>query len=117
MTDRTPAQLADDAAEAIRALNHITRVRQAGWEHPGEAYSTVGSLYEAAARLPQAIGQIHALMRSLEDSGRLRSDKDTLEQDLAYTYSALEEARDTAVRLGAALSRAQQGLGPVSCRE
>jgi hypothetical protein len=43
MTDKTPAQLADSAAEAIRALNHETMSSRADWEYPGDAYSTVAS--------------------------------------------------------------------------
>ncbi|MEW9521754.1 hypothetical protein [Streptomyces tubercidicus] len=117
MADNTPAQHADTAAEAVRAVNHLTQQRQAGWEYPGDAYSTVASLYEMTARLPQAIGQTHRFMRDLEDTGRLRSDHDTLDRDLAYTYEALKEARDLAERLGAALSRAHQGLGPISYQE
>ncbi|MFG2532756.1 hypothetical protein [Streptomyces sp. NPDC048516] len=108
-----PAQFPQAAADALRAFNHATLSKRDGWEQPGDAYTTIGSLTELAARLPQAIGQTHRLVRDLEESGHLRSDKGTLDQDLAYAYDGLREARDLAERLGAALSRAHSGLGPI----
>ncbi|MFI7096741.1 hypothetical protein [Streptomyces lydicus] len=117
MADNTPAQLASNAEDAVRALNHATLSTSEGWEYPGDAYSVVGPLQALASRLPQAIGQTHRLVRELEEAERLRSDKGTLDQDLAYAYDGLREARDLAERLGAALSRAHSGLGSIGYQD
>jgi hypothetical protein len=111
---KTPAQLADDAAGAIRALNHATLSPRDGWEFPADAYSVVGNLHELAARLPQAIGQLHRFISGLEAAGHLSSDNNTLDRDLVYAYEGLQEAREAAAKLGAALSRAHNGLGSIA---
>lgn len=117
MTDKTPAQLADDAAEAIRALNHRTLAWNRGdedWAYPGDAYSVAGNLSQAAMMLPQALEQITGLVRDLHEKGHLRSDRDQLEADLAETLSGLSEARIAAETLYSALNRAHSGLSPIA---
>lgn len=113
---RTPAQLADDAAEAIRALAHATLTQQAaGWEDPGDAYSVVANLETLAHRLPQALGQTESFIGAYEDAGRLRSDHgpDDLPQRLLTFHSAMAEAIRHAHSLGLALDRAHSALGAV----
>ena len=56
MTAKTPAQLADDAAEAIRGLIHATMSTRPGWEYPADAYSVVGNRRRAFAKA-RAAGQ------------------------------------------------------------
>lgn len=112
--DRTPAQISDEAAEAVRALNHRTRVESDDWQYPGDAYSTVSNLAYLAGGLPQALTQIRALMQRLESSGNLRSDKDSIGSDLHETYAGLDDAKAAAEQLYTALNRAHAGLGPIA---
>ncbi|PVE13145.1 hypothetical protein [Streptomyces scopuliridis] len=112
---KTPAQLADDAAEAVRAINHATQSQRPGWEFPGDAYSVVGALARMAAGLPQALDQIGYLPESM--AGNLRSDKGTLDADLEDTYGALADAHDAAQTLYEALNRAHSALSPIAYQD
>lgn len=117
---RTPAQLADDAAEAVRALAHATLSRPAaGWEYPSDAYSTVANLAILANRLTQAVGQLEGFVGEMEDDGRLRSDHgpDDLEVRLLAFHSAMAEAIQKTRALYASLDRAHQALGSVGSPE
>ncbi|MER7050487.1 hypothetical protein ABT391_37315 [Streptomyces jumonjinensis] len=119
MTAKPPAKLADDAYEALRALNHATLSTKgaADWEFPGDAYSVVGNLSQAAMVLPQALEQTEALVKHLEASGNLRSDRNTLDTDLAATYHGLAEAQAAAQTLFEALNRAHSGLSPIAYKD
>ena len=114
---RTPAQLADEAADAIRALNHATLSARDGWQYLGDAYSTVAGLARTVGMIPQALDQIGALIEQLDIGGKLRSDKDTLGTDLDNTYGGLADANDAAKKLYEALDRAHQALGSVAYKE
>lgn len=117
---RTPAQLADDAAEAVRALSHATLTQSAaGWEYPGDAYSTVGNLTILADRLSQALGQLESFVGAHEDGGRLRSDHgpDDLAQRLLDFHGAMSEAIGLTRVLGQSLDRAHQALGVIGSTE
>ncbi|MGY5627489.1 hypothetical protein ACW7N6_38620 [Streptomyces sp. UC1A3] len=117
----TPAQLADDAAEALRVLNHATLTQSAaGWEYPGDAYSTVGNLTILADRLTQALGQVESFVGAHEDAGRLRSDHepdDLLAQRLLAFHGAMSEAIGLTRVLEQSLSRAHQALRSVGSAE
>jgi hypothetical protein len=118
VTAKTPAQLADEATEAIRAINHLTLGSpRDDWQYPGDAYSVVGNLAQAAMMLPQALDQIGALVEQLDTGGNLRSDKDTLDADLQDTYGGLADAHDAAKRLYEALNRAHSGLSPIAYKD
>ncbi|MFJ7497861.1 hypothetical protein ACIQZB_43615 [Streptomyces sp. NPDC097727] len=117
MTDKTPADLAGAAADAVRALNHATLGRQADWEYPGDAYSVVANLSQMAMTLPQAIDQVRSLVEFLNAHDNLRSDKGTLDDDLAETFGGLGDAKTAAEALYAALSRAHSGLGPIGYQD
>lgn len=114
MTARTPARLAEAAAESIRSINHAL---YAGLEYPGDAYSTVGCLSHLASMLPQALTMIRDAVRNLEDSGLLRSDRDTLPEDLGRAYEGLEQAALDAQTLYESLGRAHAGLGHIGTRD
>jgi hypothetical protein len=116
---RTPAQLADDAAEAIRSLNHATMSARDGWVYPGDAYSTVAGLAAMARMLPQALVQMGRFMDALEETGRLTSDhgQADLPGRLEAFHGAMRNAEDHARILGRALDRAHQSLGPVAYKE
>lgn len=112
----TPAQLAAEAAEKIRLINHLTRSPRDGWEYPGDVYSLVGNLAHLAMMLPQALEQASRLIADLNENGHLRSDKDELEHDLGEVFYGLEDARNTAQRLYGSLNRAHSGLSPIAYR-
>ena len=62
---KTPPALATEAAEAIRALNHLTiGLDHKGYENPAEAGATAYALRTLAERLPQTLDQLStALVR------------------------------------------------------
>ncbi|MEU9703020.1 hypothetical protein [Streptomyces sp. NPDC047981] len=117
MTDKTPAQYADQAAEAIRAINHLTMSPRDGFQYPGDVYSLVAGLSRMAMMLPQALEQASRLIADLNESGHLRSDKDQLEHDLGETFHGLEKARIAADQLYGGLNRAHSGLGPIAYKD
>ena len=118
MADKTPAALADEAAEAIRAIIHLTQgAPRDDWEEPGDVYSLVGNLSQMAMRLEQALQQASRLVAGLNESGRLRSDRDQLENDLTETFHGLDAARIASHRLYGALDRAHNGLGSIGLKD
>lgn len=117
MTDQTPSQISDNAAESIRQLNHATLQQSSnGWQYPGDAYSVAGNLSYLAGGLPQAIGQLESLIGALEDGGSLRSDKgpEDLPGRLVDFHGAIADAIGQAHALRRALDRAHQALGPIA---
>ena len=120
MADHTPPpQIAQAAADALRALNQATLPwqRTEDWRDPSDAHSTVGGLSTTALRLPQAIDQIGVLIQRLESEGHLRSDRGTLDSDLAEVYAGLGEAKVAAERLHQALNRAHSALASLAYEE
>jgi hypothetical protein len=117
VSDKTPAQLADQAAEAVRAINHLTRSPGDDWQYPGDVYSLVGNLTQMAMMLPQALEQASRLIADLNEEGHLRSDKDQLEHDLGETFYGLDDARNAANKLYGSLNRAHSGLSPIAYKE
>jgi hypothetical protein len=117
MPVNTPAQLADQAAEAVRSINHLTMSSRDDWQYPGDAYSVVGNLAHMVAMLPQALDQIGALIEQLDTGGNLRSDKDTLDADLENTYGGLADAHDAAKKLYEALNRTHSALSPIAYKD
>jgi hypothetical protein len=117
MDTSTPAQLAADAAEAVRALNHATldAPPRLGWEFPSDAYSTVAGLSLAAMTMPQAFDQIGALIEALD--GSLTSSKGPVDDDVIAVYAALADATDAARTLHQALTRAHSALSPLGCQD
>lgn len=117
MTIKTPTQHAETAAEAIRAINHLTMSPRDSWQTPGDVYSLVGGLHQMAMKLPQALEQANCFIDKLNDAGRLRSDKDQLDHDLAEVFYGLDAARLAAQRLHGALNRAHNGLGQIGMQD
>ncbi|MEU7206164.1 hypothetical protein [Streptomyces sp. NPDC045470] len=118
MTDKTPAELADVAAEAMRVINELTRSRSRDWKYPGDVYSLIGSLSPMAMMLPQALDQAARLIAGLNEGGHLRSDKDHhLEDDLGEIFHGLDAARTAAERLYDSLTRAHSGLGSLRYKD
>ncbi|MEO3750150.1 hypothetical protein [Streptomyces sp. B6B3] len=117
MTKRTAPQLAEQAAEAIRALNHATRATpNACLRYPGDVYATFGELVAMAGRLPQAIGQLALFIDVLQDEGRLRHDSGNpsrLGIELASFEQSTADAFRAAQLLRRALDGAHQALGRI----
>lgn len=110
----TPAETASRAAEAVRALNHLTR--------PGVAEVDVVDVYDLVAeltlmtgRLPQLLGQLERLVDALVEDGRVRIvEEGGLPGDPVVAAAVcghwLTAARAAAGEVGHALDQAQQVL-------
>jgi len=105
---------ADAAAEAIRAINHLTL--WGGLAYPAEAYQLLGDLATLAYRLPHTLAQLARQLDDWHTAGRVRIDPGTEFADnpalaIATATSYLrDDAVPTAERLAAALNQAQQSL-------
>lgn len=117
MTEKTPTQHADDAAEAIRAINHLTMSARDDWQTPGDVYNLIGGLAQMVAKLPQALEQASSLIDKLNDDGRLRSDNDQLHYNIADVFYGLETARLAAQRMHSALNQAHNALGHIGLQD
>lgn len=118
MTDKTPAQISDTAAEAIRALNHATLGSpREDWEYPGDAYSVIGNLSFMAGMLGQAVEQATALVGRAHLTGHLTHDKG-LDPDTAMQAVTEAEQNTQAVltALNAALGELHSALSPLGYR-
>jgi hypothetical protein len=109
-----PAGYADQAAEAVRALNHVTLPGAGGLVFPADAYETAGALGMLAARLPQALAQLSAFLQAEADAGRIvivagphAGDPDTA---IGAARGCLDAAAAAAGRLYEALDAAQNAL-------
>jgi hypothetical protein len=72
MTARSsPAALAGQAAEAVRALNHATLPGTGGLVFPADAYDEARQLALLASRLPQALAQLLTFLRAEVKAGRV----------------------------------------------
>jgi len=111
--DRTANQLADDAAEAIRGLNHLTR-DDASLRYPSEVYAALGSLSQMLTMLPQALHQMDALIERWVAAGHVSIDSSEHvghpEAAGAATSVYLEEAQGATEQARAALGQAQAAL-------
>lgn len=113
---KTPAQLASDAAEAIRQLNHAS-MDPRNWTSPTEISDTVNALAALLERLPQALRQLESGLLELSDDHRIRLDNvpDPSEQDIVHqvflVQSALEETRG---HLGQAREALRRATSPLS---
>ena len=110
----TAAQLAEQAAEGVRGLNHLTR-DEGSLQTPAEVYRVLGSLELLAARLPQALAQLDALLQRWADAELVSIDDGEFAGDPAAAVATasvylVEEATPVAVRLQEVLGRAQQAI-------
>ncbi|MEU3148430.1 hypothetical protein [Streptomyces sp. NPDC006999] len=114
---KTPAQLADDAAEAIRALNHATLSPRDGWEYPADAYSVVGNLGTLVMRLPQVLEQLTDFVERLHADGHVKADGgDTIER-VFNLGAAKSDAEDAATKLRSALDEMHAALSPLAYQD
>jgi hypothetical protein len=108
-----PAELAGDAAEAVRALNHATRPGSGGLAFPADAYDVTGQLALLAALLPQALALL-AFLHTEVKAGRVVIVAGDHAGDPAAVLAAVTASLDAAVastrRLHQALDSAQNQL-------
>jgi acyl-CoA reductase-like NAD-dependent aldehyde dehydrogenase len=89
---RSPCQLAEEAAEAIRALNHAT-TWGAGYQRPADVDATVGGLLTLASRLSQALDQASSWLLAAERGETVRHDQgDDIAQVVDAARSHLRNA-------------------------
>lgn len=69
-----PVEAAEQAAEAIRRLNHLTLGR-GGYEEPADVYSTLVEIQALAHRMPQALQQAQEWLYREAEAGRVYDDR------------------------------------------
>jgi hypothetical protein len=106
------AALAEGAAEAIRGLSHATRAADL---QPADVYRVLGSLGSLAARLPQAIAQLSAILgRSLAAGGLIDERGGDPARAVAVAAVSLAEAGAFGDRLAHQLGLAHEAIAFVS---
>lgn len=107
-------EIADHAAESIRALNHLTQQPAAQALAPADIDQVVAVLSQAADRLPQLLRQIGDLLHHRQKAGLLRVDQTSPLSDPASAVTqaaaALQQAAGDASNAGRALDAAHQIL-------
>lgn len=107
---RTPSQLADDAAEAIRSLNHVTMHADA-YNEPADINSTVSRLEALAYTLPQALNQTARTLQAMSQDPGIRIDSGANSAEkVAEAVQEMLRAQQAFQAAGEALSRANQRL-------
>jgi hypothetical protein len=111
MTEYTPQEVSDQAAEAIRKLNHMT-LGGAGLEYPGDLYTVVANLSTMAMRLPQLLSQLGQWLEREHEAGRVDHDSGgNVAVSVATAQAELATADAAAGQLQLALDRAHNALG------
>ena len=103
------ADLADDACQAIRRINHLT-VRGPAVPAP-QLYEVLGSLKQLGPALEQALTQLgDALEQSLSEYAVYEDDGVDPASSVAICCAALTHAASSAARLGDLLEQAHQAI-------
>lgn len=109
MTDEA-RDLADEAAEAIRSLNHLT-LGGTGLEDPGDLYSVVANLASMAGRLPQLLTQLGQWLEHEHTAGRVGHDSGgDVDATVADVQDKLRAAYLAAEHLRVGLGQAHNDL-------
>ena len=110
----TVGQLGEQAAQAIRVLNHLTRPAMGALSDPIEAAELVAALAYLSGGLPQLLGQISGWLLGQQQAGRMRVDAFSPCPDPAAATDAvtghLARAAQCANGAGRALDTAHQHL-------
>lgn len=109
----TPAGAAEEAAEALRSLNHLTLAAPSpgvpGWGDVGDIYRVLGELRVLADRLPQACDQLAMGLQRLGDRAEWRTDDGTSQHPdevVATAVEGLQVASCIAEDIGGSLQQA-----------
>jgi hypothetical protein len=98
----------------VRALNHATMPGAGGLVFAADAYDVTGALSLLAARLPQALAQLHAFLHTEVEAGRVAIVAGDHAGDPAALLAAVTASLDTAAAsarlLHQALDAAQNQL-------
>ncbi|MCX5288745.1 hypothetical protein [Streptomyces sp. NBC_00183] len=113
MAHTHPQDLADQAAEAIRNLNHATQSAKGELNYPSDAYELVASLKQLTERLPQSFEQISRFLGALAKTDAVTADHGTPDDHLAEVRSGLASAALIAQTLTDHLDYAHSALGPL----
>lgn len=100
--DRTPSQISNAAAEEIRALNHRT-LKTDAFTTPSDIAYTADGIALVIQRLPQALQQLEAGLRALDEGDQIRladrNPSEVSQQDIAHAVAGalldLEAARSS----------------------
>ncbi len=118
---RDPGSAAALAAEALRAVNHLTLAAPSsgvpGWEEVGDIYRVLGELRLLTERLPQAVEQLARHLRRSAGSGCYRSDGGTRESPetlVVRAVVALEATGVGAQEVGTQLAAAHSAVAHLS---
>jgi hypothetical protein len=108
------------AAEAIRALNHLTQPAAGALSDPGDAAQVAAALASLTGRLPQLLRQIGRWLAEEQRAGRLRVDALSPSPDAAAatdaTLARLRLATQYAGDASVALDAAHQQLAHLAPR-
>jgi hypothetical protein len=101
-----PIYHAENAAEAVRALNHATAWGE-GYIWPADVSAVIARLQILAARLPQALNQAGRWLQTTSDEGSVGHDAGgdaaaTVARAVADLAAASQAAETLAARLDAA---------------
>ncbi|MFJ3699540.1 hypothetical protein ACIPW9_36360 [Streptomyces sp. NPDC090052] len=108
--DRGPAQHSDDAAEAVRQLNHAT-LSTSAYPYPGEASKTVLGFIDMLNRLPQSLDQLAAGLRALEGRGGIvMDDGSEVSEQVSIVLRSLLNAKEALSTARGALQEASTPL-------
>ena len=113
--DKTPSQLASDAADAIRALNHRT-LKPDAFPQPADVSDTAVGIATVVQRLPQALQQLEAGLRRLDEDNRIRlADRhpsEVSQKDIHdAVFSALWNLQEARQALGAVEEHLREATG------
>jgi hypothetical protein len=129
----SPALLAEQAADAVRALNHLTRPAAAELTGPGDVYDLLAALAAMSCQLPQLLTQLGRWLDTEHAASRLQlagnpcaRTTDAVTTDAVTTYdvttddvitaarACLTQAADAAEHLERALDAAQQHVADLA---
>lgn len=117
MSDKTPAQLANDVAGAVRALNRATSRSSEDWAYPNQAYDVVGTLAYVAHALDQSLDQVRLLIAKLAADGRIEVRSPDGPKKLEdFDVNALSAA-ESVKQLAKAMDAMHSALSPMAYKE
>ncbi len=114
----TPAQLAGEAFEAIRAINQQTiRNSLDGYEWPSDVFDTVLQSARTVQGLQQALEQAGRWLQKRGHKGLVGVDAEGRQEDLPRSLAGLMTARDAAALLYSELDEVAQRTAHLTSRE